>query len=76
MTFDVYRLRTMTQADAEQIARWHYPKPYSFYDASADAGDHAELLDPALRGDAYVSVEHGSSELAGLRHVIKFASER
>ena len=65
MTQRAFRFRTMTQAEAEQIALWHYPEPFSFYDASADAGDLAELLDPALRGDEYVSVEDATGELAG-----------
>ena len=62
---DAYRFRPMTQADAEEIALWHYPEPFSFYDASADVGDLAELLDPALRGDGYVSVDDAAGELAG-----------
>jgi [ribosomal protein S18]-alanine N-acetyltransferase len=61
----VFRSRPMTQADAEEIASWRYPDPYSFYDAAADAGDLAELLDTALRGDEYVSVDDGSGELVG-----------
>ena len=65
MSTDAYRFRTMTQADAEQIADWHYPEPFAFYDASADENDLAELLDPVLRGDGYVSVEDGTGELAG-----------
>ncbi len=60
-----FRFRAMTQTDAEQIARWHYPEPFSFYDASADANDLAELLDPALRGDDYASVEDEAGELVG-----------
>jgi len=55
----------MTQADAEEIAGWQYPEPYSFYDAAADASDLAELLEPALRGEEYVSVDDRSGELAG-----------
>ena len=62
---DTYRFRPMTQADAEEIALWHYPEPFSFYDASADVNDLAELLDPVLRGDGYVSVEDETGELAG-----------
>ena len=62
---EVFRSRPMTQADAEEIASWRYPDPYSFYDVAADASDLAELLDAALRGDAYVSVEDASGALAG-----------
>jgi len=55
----------MTQADAEEIAGWRYPEPYSFYDAAADANDLAELLDATRRGGEYVSVEDESGALAG-----------
>jgi ribosomal-protein-alanine N-acetyltransferase len=55
----------MSQADAESMALWHYPEPFSFYDPAADASDLAELLDPALRGDAYVIVEDELGKLVG-----------
>ena len=38
-----YRVRALTQGDAEQIARWRYPAPYDFYD-SAPANASRELL--------------------------------
>jgi ribosomal-protein-alanine N-acetyltransferase len=60
-----FRFRPLTQADAEAIAVWHYPEPFSFYDWAEDPGDLAELLDPALRGDAYFAVEDDASELIG-----------
>ena len=47
----------MLQADAEAVAGWHYPEPFSFYDWTADAEDLAELLDPSRRGDWYAAVE-------------------
>ena len=55
----------MTQTDAEEIARWHYPEPFAFYDWSADANDLAELLSPDLRGDVYFSVHDENGDLAG-----------
>src|SRR5438128_9434005 len=55
----------MTQADAEAIAVWHYPGPFSFYDWAADPDDLAELLDPAVRGDAYFAVGDEVGELMG-----------
>jgi [ribosomal protein S18]-alanine N-acetyltransferase len=61
----VFRFRPLTQADAEAIAGWDYPEPYSFYDWSADADDLRELLHPALRGDAYVAVDDADGELIG-----------
>jgi len=65
MSSSGFRFRPMSQADAERIASWHYPAPYDFYDASADAEDLNELLDPALRGEEYVSVDDEADELAG-----------
>jgi [ribosomal protein S18]-alanine N-acetyltransferase len=55
----------LTQEEAEAIAEWHYPDPYSFYDWSADPDDLRELLDPALRGDAYWAVRDDEGELVG-----------
>lgn len=55
----------MTQADAEAVARWHYPEPFSFYDWPADEDDLAELLDPDRRGEAYYVVEDEGGELVG-----------
>jgi [ribosomal protein S18]-alanine N-acetyltransferase len=55
----------MSQADAEEIARWRYPEPYSFYDWTADADDLAELLDSASRKDAYFAAEDGGGSLVG-----------
>jgi ribosomal-protein-alanine N-acetyltransferase len=55
----------MSQADAEAIAAWRYPGPFSFYDATADAGDLAELLDPASRGEGSVAVDDEAGELVG-----------
>jgi [ribosomal protein S18]-alanine N-acetyltransferase len=59
------QFRPLTQADAEAMALWHYPEPFSFYDWSADPNDLAELLDPTLRGDAYFAVEDEAAELVG-----------
>jgi ribosomal-protein-alanine N-acetyltransferase len=55
----------MNQADAEAIAGWHYPEPFSFYDWTADADDLAELLSPELRGDVYYAAEDENGELVG-----------
>jgi ribosomal-protein-alanine N-acetyltransferase len=56
----------MEQADAEAVAGWHYPEPFSFYDWIADEDDLAELLDPDRRGEAYYAVEdEDDDELVG-----------
>ena len=60
-----FRFRLMRQADAEAIARWHYPEPFSFYDWEADPNDLAVLLDPRARGDAYFAVDDESGKLIG-----------
>jgi ribosomal-protein-alanine N-acetyltransferase len=60
-----FRFRPLTQADAEAIACWHYPEPYSFYDWAEDPDDLAELLDAESRGDAYFAAEDEAGELVG-----------
>jgi ribosomal-protein-alanine N-acetyltransferase len=60
-----FHFRPLTQAHAEAIALWHYPEPFSFYDWAEDPDDLAELLDPALRGDAYFAVEDEADDLIG-----------
>ena len=45
----------MSQEDAVAITTWRYPPPYDFYDADADPGDLAELLDPRQREGRYFS---------------------
>ena len=65
--FDLAELRIepLGQEDAEAIAEWRYPEPYSFYDWMADPDDLRELLDAALRGDAYWAVRDEANELVG-----------
>jgi [ribosomal protein S18]-alanine N-acetyltransferase len=58
-------VRQMTQADAEEIAGWHYEPPYSFYDATADAGDLQLLLDDESRRDRYFSAFDRDGVLVG-----------
>jgi [ribosomal protein S18]-alanine N-acetyltransferase len=54
----------MTAADAEAIAAWRYPEPYSFYDWDQDPDDLAELLDPSGWGRTYFAADEGG-RLAG-----------
>ena len=61
-----YAIRPMTAADARAIAAWRYPEPYDFYDADADPGDLAELLDPAQWGRRYFAADDATGELVGL----------
>jgi ribosomal-protein-alanine N-acetyltransferase len=60
-----FRFSPLTQAGAEEIADWHYPEPFSFYDWAEDEDDLAELLDPSLRGDSYYAVEDEAGDLIG-----------
>jgi [ribosomal protein S18]-alanine N-acetyltransferase len=55
----------MAQADAEAVAGWRYPEPFSFYVWPADEDDLAELLDAELRGEAYFAVEDDEGSLVG-----------
>jgi [ribosomal protein S18]-alanine N-acetyltransferase len=55
----------MAQADAEAVAGWRYPEPFSFYEWTADEDDLAELLDADLRGEAYFAVEDDEGQLVG-----------
>jgi ribosomal-protein-alanine N-acetyltransferase len=63
-----FGFRPMTQGDAEQIADWHYPEPFSFYDARSDPDDLAELLDATARGDDCVAVDDNDRSLIGFFH--------
>jgi ribosomal-protein-alanine N-acetyltransferase len=60
-----FRFKLMSQEDAETIALWHYPEPFSFYDWAADPDDLAELLDSEARGEAYAAVEDETGVLVG-----------
>ena len=60
-----FRFKVMSQEDAEMIALWHYPEPFSFYDWAADQDDLAELLDSEARGEAYAAVEDEAGALVG-----------
>lgn len=55
----------MTQAEAEEIAGWHYPGEYAFYDADFIPEGAGELLDPAQRRDEYHTARNADGELEG-----------
>jgi [ribosomal protein S18]-alanine N-acetyltransferase len=55
----------MTQEDAEAVASWHYPAPFSFYDWDQDPDDLAELLDPKLRAEHFVAADDDDGSLVG-----------
>src|SRR5215217_2195568 len=60
-----YRFEPMSDWQARAVADWRYDPPYDFYDAVADPGDLAELLDSEQRGDRYFAVLSGSGDLVG-----------
>jgi ribosomal-protein-alanine N-acetyltransferase len=60
-----FTVRQMQQDDAQQIARWHYPAPYEFYDWDQDPEDLAELLDPQSWQESYYAVVNEENELVG-----------
>jgi [ribosomal protein S18]-alanine N-acetyltransferase len=51
-----FRLKQMSQEDAETIAEWEYEEPFSFYNPKSDEEDLQLLLDPKTRQDVYFSV--------------------
>jgi ribosomal-protein-alanine N-acetyltransferase len=59
-------IRPMAAADAQAIAQWRYPAPYSFYDADADPDDLAELLEPSEWGRRYFAATDADGQLVGL----------
>ena len=60
-----FHFAPLSQEDAEAIADWRYPEPYSFYDWTADPDDLRELLEPECRGDAYWAAQDEAGELVG-----------
>jgi ribosomal-protein-alanine N-acetyltransferase len=62
--------RVMTQADAVEISEWRYPPPYDFYDATADAGDLAELLDSELRAGNYLTAADHDGNVMGFAQLV------
>ena len=70
VTVPEFTIRPMTAADAHAVAAWRYPGEYSFYDASADPDDLAELLDPAQWGQRYFAADEITQhELTGFLEV-------
>jgi len=55
----------MSDEEATQISGWHYEPPYDFYDATSDADDLQELLNPKRRKDTYFSVFDEDGSLVG-----------
>ena len=62
---DEFHFTQLSQEDAEAIAEWRYPEPFSFYNWTADSEDLRELVDPSLRGQAYWAVKDDAGELVG-----------
>jgi ribosomal-protein-alanine N-acetyltransferase len=58
-------IAAMGQNDASGVASWRYPAEYAFYDFVADPEDHADLLNPQHRHDAYFSAHLPACGLIG-----------
>ena len=56
LTEPYFWIQPMSQDSADQIASWHYPAPYDFYDMVADEEDLAELLSESTRENTYFEV--------------------
>jgi [ribosomal protein S18]-alanine N-acetyltransferase len=55
----------MDQAEATEIAAWHYEDPYSFYDWTADSDDLALLLSEETRLGRFFSALDEDGVLVG-----------
>jgi ribosomal-protein-alanine N-acetyltransferase len=64
-------VRPMVESDAAAVASWHYDGEYTFYDFDQDAGDLAELLDPAGWGNSYYAVDDEDSVLVGFFQFVR-----
>ena len=62
--------RVMTQEDAVEVSGWHYPPPYDFYDATADADDLTELLDSELRAGNYLAAVDRGGAVVGFAQLV------
>ena len=60
-----WTIAPMTQAEAEEVAAWHYPGEYAFYDADAIPEDLAELVDPRQRGDGFFAARGSGAGVEG-----------
>jgi [ribosomal protein S18]-alanine N-acetyltransferase len=60
-----FTFKKRAEEDAHQIASWHYPPPYDFYDMDQDPEDLAELLDPQTWQEPNYSVFNEENELVG-----------
>jgi RimJ/RimL family protein N-acetyltransferase len=64
----------MDDADAAELAGWHYPGELAFYDMESDPDDLAELLDPVRRAGRYFAVRQ-DDELVGFYCLIPRAED-
>src|SRR5690349_1265394 len=55
----------MEEAEAREVADWHYDPPYTFYDWAADGDDLGLLLDAKRRKGRFFSVLDEEDALAG-----------
>jgi ribosomal-protein-alanine N-acetyltransferase len=58
-------IRPMGEAEAREVAGWHYDPPYTFYDWASDGDDLALLLNAKSRKGRFFSVFEEEDELAG-----------
>ena len=60
-----WTIAAITQAEAEEVAGWHYPGEYAFYDADTIPEGLAEIVDPRLRGDGFFAARGPGGGLEG-----------
>jgi ribosomal-protein-alanine N-acetyltransferase len=55
-------MRAFTDQDGQDVLAWRYPPPYDVYD-DWEAGDAAELMDPARRDGVWFAADDASTEI-------------
>ncbi len=60
-----FSFKPMREEQARQIAAWHYPAPYNFYDLDEDPEDLAEWLDPQSWREPHYAVFDAENNLVG-----------
>ncbi len=71
-----FAIRSFTQADADQVAGWHYPPPYHVYDVTEDPPMESEMRDESLWGASWFAVDDAASgALAGFLELVASESE-
>jgi ribosomal-protein-alanine N-acetyltransferase len=71
-----FTIRAFTEADADDIASWHYPAPYDVYDLSEDPSLDIEMRESARWGATWFAADDAETgTLAGFLELVASESE-